>query len=253
MFDISPILKDWDYVANDVTVRIIEGDDRKQKIQMRLDLGLLQMEYSGRPDGERPHGFESLLEYYKHQLQEHIEQRGSSEGFCLDSDDCTSLRNESLQYYYRYLSLFHLEEYEAVERDTIRNLNVFDFLREFAENEEDRYALEQYRPYVIMMNARATSHRMLKKNHIEEALATVEDAILRIKRFFKEYGRTEFADQCSEVIFLQEFINEIRKRWSANPVQDLRDKMKEAVSQEDYETAARIRDEIKKLISKQSQ
>ena len=32
---------------------------------MRIDLGLLQMELDGRPDGQRPHGFESLLDYYE--------------------------------------------------------------------------------------------------------------------------------------------------------------------------------------------
>jgi hypothetical protein len=39
-------------------------------IQVRLDLGLLQMHVSGRPDGTRPMGFESLLEYYENLLDE---------------------------------------------------------------------------------------------------------------------------------------------------------------------------------------
>ena len=50
MFDIAAILNGWEYDPDDVTVRIIEGLDKKPKIQMRLDLGLLQMEYSG-PSG----------------------------------------------------------------------------------------------------------------------------------------------------------------------------------------------------------
>ena len=32
---------------------------------MRIDLGLIQMEIDGRPDGERPQGYESLLELYE--------------------------------------------------------------------------------------------------------------------------------------------------------------------------------------------
>ena len=36
--------------------RKIVGEDGKEKLQVRLDLGLLQMELNGRPDGERPHG-----------------------------------------------------------------------------------------------------------------------------------------------------------------------------------------------------
>jgi len=246
MLDISRILNSWEYVTEEVTVRMIEGEDHKPKIQMRLDLGLLQMEYSGRPDGKQPHGFESLLEYYQHQRQEHIEKMNSEDGFFLDPDDCASLQHEALQYYYRYLSLFHLEEYEAVERDTDRNLRVFDFIKKYAEDDEDRYSMEQYRPYVLMMNSRAAAHRLLEQNHGEEAILRIEETIARIKNFFSDYGRPEMADKCSEIVFLNQFVEEIRSRWNTDPVQDLREKMRLAVEKEDYEAAARIRDEIRK-------
>jgi len=58
--DISPVLKAWEYDSQqDMMVRKIRGIDGKIKIQMRLDLGILQMEQEGRPDGKRPHGKES--------------------------------------------------------------------------------------------------------------------------------------------------------------------------------------------------
>jgi hypothetical protein len=44
MEDISPILQHWPYHPNNINVRLIEGADGKKKIQMRLDLGILQME-----------------------------------------------------------------------------------------------------------------------------------------------------------------------------------------------------------------
>ena len=62
--DIVPLLKGWDYEPGTINVRKINGLDGRQKLQMRLDLGLLQMELTGRPDGAKPHGFDSLLEYY---------------------------------------------------------------------------------------------------------------------------------------------------------------------------------------------
>ena len=66
--DIVPLLKGWDYEPGTINVRKISGIDGAPKLQMRLDLGLLQMEMSGRPDGVRPHGCESLLEYFESQL-----------------------------------------------------------------------------------------------------------------------------------------------------------------------------------------
>jgi hypothetical protein len=51
--DISTILRDWDFDPEGVTVRTIQGDDGREKVQLRLDLGVMQMEMDGRPDGER--------------------------------------------------------------------------------------------------------------------------------------------------------------------------------------------------------
>ena len=42
-FDISDILADWPYEPGQISARKITGDDGKEKIQLRLDLGLLQM------------------------------------------------------------------------------------------------------------------------------------------------------------------------------------------------------------------
>jgi hypothetical protein len=250
MLDITRIVQGWDYKADEVTVRIIQGDDDQSKIQMRLDLGLLQMEYSGRPDGKRPHGFESLLDYYQHQLEEYVLENGMEEGFFLDPDDCAALRNEALQYYYRYLSLFHLQEFGAVERDTARNLRVFDFVKRYAEDEPDRFSLEQYRPYVIMMNTRAAIHRLLETGQLEEAIELVHTALHTIKEFFRELGRAELAEKCNEVLFLSGLLDEIETKWKSHPLRLLRERMQAAVDREDYETAARIRDQIKQLLKK---
>lgn len=62
--DISGALRDWPPEPGQIQVRRILGIDLKEKIQLRVDLGVLQMETAGRPDGERPHGCECLLAYY---------------------------------------------------------------------------------------------------------------------------------------------------------------------------------------------
>ncbi len=246
--DISKILKEWEYIPEEVNVRIIEGKDKSKKIQMRLDLGLLQMEFCGRPDGQRPHGFESLLEYYHKQLENHIKQFGDDEGFSLDPGDCALLQNESLQYYYRYLSLYHLKKYDEVEYDTAHNLKIFDLIKNYAEIEQDQLYLERYRPYVIMMNTRAVANRMLEKNQPDEAIEYIDDAIERIDIFFNELHHPELTNKCSEIVFLNSFADEIRSNWRVNPISQLREKMRQAVELEDYQAAASIRDEIKKLI-----
>ncbi len=245
--DISRILNGWDYAPDEVTVRIIVGDDHKEKVQMRLDLGLLQMELQGRPDGRRPHGYESLFEYYQDQLKKHVQKYGSHDGFFLDPDDCDAIVDEATQYYYRYLSLFHLQRYQDVKRDTERNLRVFDFLNEYAEDEEDQYMLEQYRPYLLMMHARSSAHIEMENGDIEAALKIVDEGIRKIEEFFQDFERNDLSNKCGEILFLREFREAIFDCWKNDPVFELREKMKKAVEREDYETAAQLRDEIKRL------
>lgn len=140
--DIGPVLRGWDYEPGTINVRKIPGQDGSYKLQMRLDLGLLQMELNGRPDGLKPHGYDSLLEYHEEQLREHKKRFGTELGFHLTSDQCQSLREEAAMYYHRYLGLFVLEEYPAVVRDTDRNLRVLDLCGKYASDEQDRLLLD---------------------------------------------------------------------------------------------------------------
>ena len=242
--DITPVLKGWDYESGTINVRKINGVDGMPKLQMRLDLGLLQMEMSGRPDGARPHGYESLLEYHEDQLADYRRLNGSDIGFHLSTEQCQQLREESLMYYQRYLSLFVLEEFSGVVRDTSRNLRVLDLCGKFALDEQDRLMLEQYRPYITMMNVRAAASLHLKARRTNEALRTVETGLETIREFFVRFGQEEAFPRSNEVRVLKRFAREIRKKLPVSPVQKLQRKLERAVKNEEYEEAARLRDKI---------
>src|SRR5688500_8538958 len=203
--DILPLLKGWDYEPGTINVRKINGSDGAPKLQMRLDLGLLQMEMTGRPDGVRPHGFESLLDYYETQLADHRRRNGTELGFHLDGTQCQSLREEAVMYYHRYLSLFVLEDFMGVVRDTARNLRVLDLCGKFAADEQDQLVLEQYRPYITMMHARAQASIQFKEKRYGEALKTVQTGLTSIRQFFERFGQEEAYAQSSEVRVLKRF------------------------------------------------
>lgn len=63
--DITAILDDWPFEPGQISARMIQAEDGEPRIQIRLDLGLLQMHTEGRPDGEEPNGFRSLLDYFE--------------------------------------------------------------------------------------------------------------------------------------------------------------------------------------------
>ena len=146
-FDISHLLNQWEYQAGQVVARRFKAKNGQEKIQLRLDLGLLQMNAEGRPDGKRPFGHASLFEHYRARLQKYVAAHDSSdEGFKLNAEDCTRLQLEALQYHHRYVCLLQLEDYAAVIRDAERNLAVFDFVSKHAECEEMAWSLQQFRP-----------------------------------------------------------------------------------------------------------
>jgi hypothetical protein len=242
--DITPVLKSWEYEAGTINVRKVTGLDGQPKLQMRLDLGLLQMEMSGRPDGERPHGRESLLDFYEEKLAEHNRKAGTEIGFALTTEQCQSLREEAVMYYHRYLSLFVLEEFPGVVRDTDRNLRVLDLCGKYATDEQDRLILEQYRPYITMMNARAQASIRLEHKQYAQAIKHVEEGMEKIREFYERFGQEEAYSKSNEVRVLKRFSREIQRKLPVDPMERLRRKLERAIREERYEDAAKLRDEI---------
>ncbi len=248
-YDLRRILAGWDYEPGQITVRKISGDDGAVKIQMRLDLGLLQMEVSGRPDGRRPHGSESLLDYHVAELEKYRERNGTELGFELSPEECQALREEAVQYYHRYLAEFVLEDFEGVERDTSRNLELLELCRKCAREESDRVAIEQYRPYLIMMNTRAKVHLSLRQGRFKTGLAQVDSGIASIEDVLADYGN-EDGDESTELMILRSLRQEIVARMPTDPVEKLEGELDRAVSEERYEDAAVLRRRIEAMRTK---
>jgi len=244
----AEILRDWDSQPNEVTVRKIRGTDGRELIQMRLDLGVLQMEMAGRPDGKRPNGYDTFLDYCQEQLRLHRARYGETDSFALNEDDCEELRREAMQFYYRYLSLFHLGDYYEVIRDTNHNVQLFDFVRDYAGEEGDRMSLEQFRPYVLMMNARARACIALERQDFDRALELIDMGIEQIQDFLRAVGREELLDSCREIAFLEEWKERIISKRPLSEEEQIRQELRHAVEEENYELAARLRDRLKEMV-----
>jgi hypothetical protein len=242
--DIASILDGWEYEPDGLQVRIITADDGTKKIQMRIDLGLIQMELDDRPDGSRPHGYPSLLDYYEGKAKEAADN-GST--FTLSSEDCGLLMREGMQYYHRYLSAFHLERYDLVERDTDRNLRLFAFVARHAGRQRDKIEFDQYRPYVHMMRTRARASASIQKKQHRIALKRIDEGIKAIRRFLADYNQEESEQECAELQSLIRWRREVEREQPLGPLERLEQQLELSVELEDYEEAARIRDQIRRL------
>jgi len=243
--DIQPLLNDWPYEPGQLCVRKIVGHDGREKIQLRIEMGILQMEMSGRPDGQRPFEQESLFHHYQAQAQAATETH--EEAFQLDSEACMSLQIEALQYYHRRISFLEIGEYDKARQDAERNLDLFDFVKTYAEDEEDRLAFENYRPFVISHRVRAEVLMHLETDAYDRALEKIDVGIQEIQTFFQEFDRIDLVNENEEVTFLKEWAEEIRNERPKTASQDLKEQLRDAVAHEDFERAAQLRDQLTNL------
>ena len=242
-FDLSDLLRDWPYEPGQLQVRKITGSDGREKLQLRLDMGVLQMEMAGRPDGREPHGVESELEFQT----ERSEKTGAD--FELSEDDVSELQAEGVQYYHRYLALFQLGDWQSVIRDTKRNLDMFAFVAKFAPDDDASWSVQQFRPYVTMMNTRAKANLALEKDDVDAAIKLVEKGIASIEKFVKDHNREGEAD-ASEIKSLAEWLAELRQLKPLTPVEKLNRELERAVEDEKYERAAELRDALRAIQKK---
>jgi len=261
--DINTILRDWPFRPDDITVRVIEGDDGQRKIQLRLDLGILQMEFDGRPDGRRIHEEQSWLAYHQRRQLDHDAANPDGAPYLLEPEDCVELLREGVQYYHRYICFWQLELYELCARDTKRNLRLFEFVREHARDDRDKMRFDQWRPYVTMMHARAVATPLVELEQWDAAAGVLDAGIRGIEQFLEEYNQGARAEQLGELTFLRRWKEQIltKLRSDDSPTDaavaappapigraaELRAQIDLAIIEERYEEAAMLRDELKQL------
>ncbi|MFK7883278.1 MAG: UvrB/UvrC motif-containing protein [Phycisphaerales bacterium] len=275
--DLTAMLAEWPFQPGQINVRLIQGQDGEPRIQVRLDLGLLQMHVDGRPDGDRPQGFDSLLEYHESKLDElrglsqpptgeneeelsgagtsglpgESDEEDSGEGpKILSPEDCRLLREEAIQYYHRYIALLVLDDFDGVARDTSRNLRVLDLIAEHAETEEDRRSMEQNRPYVMMMRARALASMALRDEEPKAAAHAIEEGIEALRQYFDDNDAPEAFEKSSEVEMLKEMREALVPKLPLSQRAELRQRLEGAITAENYELAAILRDELRMINDK---
>ena len=104
-----------------------------------------------------------------------------------------------------------------------------------------------------MMHARAVATPLVGLKDYRAALGAIEAGIRSIRSFLKEYDQLQNADNCSELAYLLRWRDEISSKHSGgdpadipyDPLVRLQEELEQAVSEERFEDAARLRDTIR--------
>jgi hypothetical protein len=247
--DLRKILRNWPYDPEH-DARILRGDDGRELLQVRTPLGIEQYEMDGRPDGLRPHGMESALEYHQHRLNQ-ARFSGLEAEFGLSPLECSELFQEGTLYYFRYVRLFQLKDWARTIRDTARNLRAFDFLHQYARREEDQQFLEKWRPYILRVHGSAMVMQAIDKGAYDEALTTAREAIKKIESLEELEDDTFKFEQERSIMALRELESQVQKNRPLSELQQLEHQLRRAIDRQEFERAAQLRDRIRVLRQQQ--
>lgn len=234
------LLSQWPYDLDGPAVRMVKGHDGRDLIQVRLDLGLLQMEVTGRPDGARPGGMETILHWLnKRELTE--------PDFELDEETCDEIDREFVQYYHRRIAWLRLQKFDAAVRDAEHTLALMDFCHEHSPDEEWTEQHEQHRSFVTFHRTQAAAMSAVSRQQVADAVEVIDFGLQEIRDSFEKMGWEDFYEEDEMVERLRELRESLCNNFSIP--KSLEQQLNEAVAAEQYELAAILRD---KLASKQA-
>jgi hypothetical protein len=244
-FDLRDWVADWPYDTENY-VRLVRGSDGREIMQVRTPIGIEQFELQDRPDGLRPHGMDSWLDYHRARLQE-AETAGKGRALKLNAEECEELFEESILYYLRYLHLFHMRDWPRVIRDTTRNLGLFDFIHRHGKREQDRMHLEQWRPYLTRMNSVARTMLEWEAGRHAVALQILQEASTVIEGL-TEIDSEAFQNERERALeAIRDLAAQVEKTQPLTELQTLERELHQAVESEQFERAATLRDRIRAL------
>jgi len=239
--DIDAALEGWDYKTGMVQARMVEAKEGRKVIQMRVDLGLLQLEVDGRPDGTRPHGCASYFEYL--QKQARIAER-AEQAFVLSEEQCQEADREFVQFYHRRICWLALRNYARAVADADHTLDFMDFVRDHSPDEDYTQAHEQYRGFVVFHRTQAAAALAVEQNNPEAGIDKIRAGLEKLRAFFAEFGVEDQMEEDGMVQRLREMDQSLRQTHKIETT--LQEQLEQAVANEEYETAARLRDALRR-------
>jgi hypothetical protein len=239
--DIDAALQGWEYKPGVVQARLVQAREGRQVIQMRIDLGVLQIEANGRPDGTRPHGCATYFDYLRQQAR--VAQR-SGQSLVLTDEQCLDADREFVQYYHRRVCWLALRNFGRAVADADHTLAFMDFVRDHSPSEEYTQAHEQYRGFVLFQRTQAAAARAVEKGNAEAAIDEIRSGLEKMRAFFASFEYEEQMEEDGMVQQLRKMEKSLRATHGIEAT--LAEQLDQAVAREDYEAAARLRDALRR-------
>jgi len=239
---IDDILRKWPYAGEEESVRIVKGDGGRDVLQMRIDLGVLQLETEGRPDGSEPEGAKTYYDYLVLQNLRHGDDE--EDRFVMTEEQCDEVDREFVQFYHRRICWLQMGEFGNAAKDADHTLNLMDFCRDHSPDEQWTMSHEQYRPFVLFHRSQAAALSSLDDKGPEDAINELSQGLDQLREIFVQYEAEDHFDEDELVARLIELREKLREDYEIG--RTIYEQLSDAVANEKYELAAQLRDKLAK-------
>lgn len=217
--DLSSILSQWPLGPDHEVLRLVNLPAGRQVIHVRIEMGLLQLEMDGRPDG-LPSVF-------------------TTSQTTVDDATAGQLMHEASLHHYRGQLLLTLGCHAAALHDAEHVLRCAQAADGVSPDDDLRAA--RRRGYTLRARAAAeaaisTGRKDLAREAIARGLADLADVVDETS-----------ADRCNDVMLLQGMRDVLTPQLPSSQREELRQRIQDAIARENYELAAILRNELRQL------
>jgi hypothetical protein len=244
--DLNELVGDWDCAPGELAARQVRGRDGTPLLQLRVDLGVLQMRPDGRPDGTRYRGLPGVLAYIEH------ERRAGHDVF--GGEHWQALDRELAQLNYRRLALTALAE-EALREgeEGAARQHLLRAVRDIAECERVLRCQQSLRghvgPHGALWPVLAFNHaRLLCQLNVLErdyaaAVEACESGAETLRALVGELSEEGGDGDEVGAVYLEELARQLRVQYEVE--ETLAERLAAALEREDYEAAKALQAEMK--------
>jgi hypothetical protein len=246
MLDLDELTLGWECPPGELRARAVVGRDGHELLQLRVDLGVMQMAPDGRPDGQRYRGLPTVRDYVEHELR--------IGGKHVVAQDWQELERELTQTNYRRLTLTAIAE-DALQGDDApaARQHLERALRDVEACWANLELLDQHGPAddthaglraaLVFDRVRLLTQLRVVEGDYEDAIEQAETGSAGLDTLLAELGYDqEQREQDPGVRYLRDLGVQLRQDYGI--ARTVREQLEAAIEHEDFETAAELRDEL---------
>ena len=230
--DLTAFLREFGFEPGRVNARLVKASDGREVLQVRVELGALQMEVAGRPDGQP-----SVLEALR-------AQRSGAPGATLSVADGAALRLELVMIQQRAVAFLAVGDAVRAHRDASLLVEGTELLVQRGLSAEREWA-EGARFSVLVLRTRCAAMALIAAGRTRDAGLAIETGLEALAVAAERIGISDGFDSLGDVIALRTMRDTLVPQLPPAQRAELEGRLRAAILAENYELAAILRDELR--------